>query len=136
MRNKKGFTLAEVIISIAALGIICAVLLRLFVMAGSTNRQAGNVQAAQVHMISSIETVLSAGTLGDGLRALDMTVMGDDKNGVGTAERDGLIIRLQYDEKQGGYPGTLYDISVKVLNDDEVLAALETKKYDKERSDD
>lgn len=136
MKNKKGFTLAEVIISIAALGIICAVLLRLFVMAGSTNRRAGDMQAAQIHMISSVETVLSAKTLDDGLHALDMRIQGDDKKGVCTAEHEDLTIMLQYSEKQGEYPGTLYDITIQVIEADEVLAAVDTMKYDKERRDD
>ena len=57
MKNQKGFTLVEVIVSIAALGIICAVLLKLFVLAGDTNKQAGNMQKAQIAVTSSYNFV-------------------------------------------------------------------------------
>jgi prepilin-type N-terminal cleavage/methylation domain-containing protein len=68
MKNNKGFTLVEVIISIGALGIICAVLLRLFVLAGDTNDMTADRQMAELYAASAAETLLCANTLDEGLR--------------------------------------------------------------------
>ncbi len=135
MKNKKGFTLVEVIISIAALGIICAVLLRLFVLAGGINKKAGITQQAEMFAASHIETLLCADTLGTGLGALGISTLGVLAEGRHAVEQDGYTLLIEYAEKQDGYPGKLYDISVKAMHEDEVLARIRTAKYYKERPD-
>ncbi|HOA95401.1 MAG TPA: hypothetical protein PKJ79_16740, partial [Quisquiliibacterium sp.] len=47
----------EVLFSIAALGIICGVLLKLFLLAGNTNDRAADIQDAQVAVASTAETL-------------------------------------------------------------------------------
>lgn len=133
MRDKKGFTLVEVIISIGVLGILCAVLLRLFVMAADTNKQAGAAQSAHVCAVSSAEVLLSAAGLDEALDALG--VRREDAAGRGTFrfEQGGHTLVIGLREKQGGYPGALYDISVEAFDGDRLLAAVNTQKYYKER---
>lgn len=132
MKNNKGFTLVEVIISIAALGIICAVLLRLFVVAGNTNDKANEIQSAQLSVVSTIETLVCADSLQDGLESLGLetpsTTIGKYKYSTIGEE---IIIEIR--DMQDSYLGTLYNITVTALGDDKPLAKISTKKYEKER---
>ena len=134
MKNDKGFTLIEVIISIAALGIICAVLLRLFVVAGDTNRQAGSAQSAQVCVTTAAEALLCADTLYDGLIVLG--AQAENKAGRYTYEQSGYDIVIEIEEKQDGYPGTLYSIAIAALENGKAAAQISTAKYDKEQAHD
>lgn len=145
MKNKKGFTLVEVIISIAALGIICAVLLRLFVIAGNTNSKAADSQSAQLAVTSVMETLAGADTLAAGLKELGINSEGGTEfcctwNGVrGTAKgysysRDGYELRIDA-LKVGDYPGTLYEIVVFVQSK-AVDAKIDTYKYYTEETHD
>ena len=79
--NKKGFTLIEVLFSIAALGIICAVLLKLFLLAGNTNQRAGDIQDAQVAVASTAEVLAGADSLEDGLHSLGLIPPGSSAAG-------------------------------------------------------
>lgn len=133
MKNKKGFTLVEVIISIAALGIICAVLLRLFVIAGTTNTKAGEMQTAEIVVTSAVETLAGADTLRDGLLKLGITPSDDITSDVFSFSSQGYDVTVGVD-KRGDYPGTLYDIEVKASSGGKVLADTETAKYYKEGS--
>ena len=126
MKNNRGFTLVEVIISIGALGIICAVLLRLFVLAGSTNDLTASRQAAQMAAASAAETLLSADTLKDGAEALDAKPL--DAEGQYVLELEGCEVLL-HATPHGNYPGTLYDICVQAGQDGSVLAEVNTAKY-------
>ena len=130
MKNKKGFTLVEVVISIAALGIICAVLLRLFVVAGNTNNKAADAQSAQLAATSAMETLAGANTLSEGLKAL-----GADGAGAGSyiCSCGGYDITIDAKES-GDYPGTLYEISVEAESGGKVIASIDTAKYYKEES--
>jgi prepilin-type N-terminal cleavage/methylation domain-containing protein len=132
MKNKKGFTLVEVIISIAALGIICAVLLRLFVVAGSTNSKAGDMQSAEIAVTSAVETLAGADTLQGGLLALGVNCPDNITDECFSFSSGGFDITVNVESK-GDYPGVLYDIEVKAMNGDSVLASTETAKYYKER---
>ena len=129
MKNKKGFTLIEVIISIAALGVICAVLLRLFVVAGDTNKKAANMQDAQVAVTSTVETLLGAESIDDGLQSLGLTVSAVGIANRYTLVRDSYTMVLDISEEPGNYPGTLYALSVKAVANDKKLAEIETAKY-------
>jgi len=134
-RNEKGFTLVEVIISIAALGIICAVLLRLFVLAGATNNQANDVQDAQIAVTSAVEVLAASDTVYDALDALGISHSDSITAESFVCPKDGynLIIDLA---ARGDYPGTLYDISVSAQADDKDLAAISTSTYYKEQTHD
>lgn len=134
MKNSKGFTLIEVIISIAALGIICAVLLRLFVVAGDTNRQAGSVQSAQVCVATAAEVLLCADTLGDGLSVLG--AQADGATGRYAYEQGGFDVVIVIEEKQADYPGTLCGIVIEALDDGDLVAQISTAKYFKEQAHD
>jgi prepilin-type N-terminal cleavage/methylation domain-containing protein len=127
MKNEKGFTLVEVIISIAALGVICAVLLRLFVLAGDTNDLTANRQAAEMAAASAAETVLCADTLQDGTTALGAAPA--EADGQYTASKDGYQIALRAAPRGEGYPGVLYDICIQALKDGSVIAEINTVKY-------
>jgi|AGTN01.1.fsa_nt_gi prepilin-type N-terminal cleavage/methylation domain len=134
MKNDKGFTLVEVIISIAALGIICAVLLRLFVLAGDTNELTASRQAAQMCAASAAETVLCADTLQDGVEALGAVPA--EADGEYTVTRDGFQVALRVSRRDEGYPGVLYDVFIQALKDGSVIAEINTAKYYPEESRD
>jgi len=126
MKKDKGFTLVEVIISIGALGIICAVLLRLFVVAGATNDTAADRQAAEMAAASAAETLLCANTLDDGLMVLG--AVATDTDGIYVVNSDDYTLSL-YVTPRGDYPGTLLDVSVQASRDGTVLAEIDTAKY-------
>ncbi len=129
MNNKKGFTLIEVIISIAALGIICAVLLRLFVVAGDTNKKATHMQSAQVAVISTAETLLGSASIDEGMASLGLWVNDGAANGRYTLVRDAFTIVLDINEMPGNYPGALYALSITAVDNNKKLAGIETVKY-------
>ncbi len=128
-RNQKGFTLIEVIISIAALGIICAVLLKLFVLAGDTNRRAGDIQEAQVAVASAAETLTGADSLEDGLTMLGLPVSDDSLDGRYTLAHGSFNVVLDISEAPEDYPGELFELSVKAIGGSRELAAIKTAKY-------
>lgn len=128
MKNKKGFTLVEVIVSIAALGIICAVLLRLFVLAGNTSSKAGNMQGAEIAVTSAVETLAGADTLKDGLLALGIDCPDNVTSETYSFPSEGYDLSVDV-QKSGDYPGTLYDIAVKASSGGSVVAEAETAKY-------
>lgn len=132
MKNNKGFTLVEVIISIAALGIICAVLLRLFVVAGNTNDKAKEVQRAQLSVASTIETLVCADSLQDGLALLGLETSSTDF-GKYKYSTNGEELIIEIRDIQDSYPGTLYNITVTASGGEKPLAKISTKKYEKER---
>lgn len=132
MKNNKGFTLVEVIISIAALGIICAVLLRLFVVAGNTNDKAKDMQNAHLSVTSTIETLVCADSIHVGLKTLGIqttsVLYGEYEYNV-----NGEDLIIEIGQTQNDYPGTLYNITVTAPGNDKPLAKISTKKYEKER---
>lgn len=136
MKNKKGFTLVEVIISIAALGIVCAVLLRLFVLAGDTNRHAGDVQNASLYVTSTAEVLAGADTLCDAFDALGISHADDIADGRYTFSQDGYDIAIEIEEQNDGYPGTLYDLDISAVSGQQTLADIHTAKYYKEQTHD
>ncbi len=129
MKNNKGFTLIEVIISIAALGVICAVLLKLFVLAGDTNKRAGDIQDAQVAVSSTVETLIGAESIEDGLMSLGLTVSDGSATGRYMLVHSDYTVELDVKEDKGGYPDKLYDFSVRAVEGDKELAVIETAKY-------
>ena len=134
LKNNKGFTLVEVIISIAALGIICAVLLRLFVLAGHTNEVTSNRQMAELYAASAAETLLCADTLDDGLDALGAVPLGEQ--GIYSLDQDGFAVSLRVTPRSEDYPGALYDICVQACRDGSVIAEINTTKYYLEQNGD
>jgi len=134
--NKKGFTLIEVIFSIAALGIICAVLLKLFVLAGATNQRAGDIQNAQVAVASAVETLAGADSLEDGLALLGLTPPDRGASGQYMLIHEAYTLVITVGEEPGDYPGVLYSLSVKAEQDNRELISVETAKYDGGGADD
>ncbi|MGI5919009.1 MAG: type II secretion system protein [Christensenellales bacterium] len=128
--NKKGFTLIEVLFSIAALGIICAVLLKLFLLAGNTNNRAANIQNAQVAVASTAEILAGAETLEDGLTALSLIPPASGPAGQYRLLHSGFTVVVTISEEPGEYPGTLYSLSIDAEQDGKKLAGIETAKYD------
>lgn len=136
MKNTKGFTLVEVIISIAALAIISAVLLRLFVLAGDTNNKASSMQSAELCVTSTIETVICADTIYDALDALDIDYEDNIINEKYALASNGYDITIDLNEIDNDYPGTLYTLDVSANKDEEEFASISTKKYYKEQERD
>jgi len=128
--NKKGFTLIEVLFSIAALGIICAVLLKLFLLAGSTNERAADIQDAQVAVASTAEILAGANSLEDGLASLSLIPPANGPAGQYRLLRDGFTVVVTVSEEPGDYPGTLYSLSIDAEQDGKKLVGIETAKYD------
>lgn len=131
MKNKKGFTLVEVIIAIAALGIICAVLLKLFVLSGDTNKQAGKMQEAQLAVTSVAEVLVSGETMQDAFDYLGLTAA-EGIIGTYSLEKGGITVDIDITEKDGDYPGTLYGLDIRAQSGDKELAAISTARYVKE----
>lgn len=129
-KDKKGFTLVEVIISIAALGIICAVLLRLFVLSKDTNNAAGAAQEAELFASATVERLVCADTLQDGFKELGIDF---DKNISQYSYTDGdYTAVIDVRGESADYPGTLYDVNVTVTEDGKQLSGISTKKYEQE----
>lgn len=127
-KNKKGFTLVEIMISIAALGIVCAVLLRLFVLAGDTNDTASDMQNAQLYASSTVETIVCADTIEQGMQALGLQYSQQESEY--TYSDEGMTAIIEIRDAGGEYPGTLYDIRVTVPGEDKPLSDISTKKYE------
>ncbi len=106
----------------------------MFVLAGGINKKAGITQQAEMFAASHIETFF-AQIHGTGLGALGISTLGVLAEGRHAVEQDGYTLLIEYAEKQDRYPGKLYDISVKAMHEDEVLARIRTAKYYKERPD-
>lgn len=125
-KQRKGFTLVEVIISIAALGIICAVLLKLFVLSSDTNDAAKNSQQAELFATSVIENISCAETMEDAFNSLNLKFEHEKTEYIIAEYELTAVIEVC---KTGDYPGTLYDISVIVHNAEKQLADISTMKY-------
>jgi prepilin-type N-terminal cleavage/methylation domain-containing protein len=134
LKNKKGFTLVEIMISIAALGIVCAVLLRLFVLAGSTNDTASDAQNAQLYASSTIETIMSADTVDEGMQALGLQFSPQLNEYTHQDGDNNAVIAIA--DTGGDYPGTLWQITVTVPGEDKPLSQIVTKKYELVSADD
>ena len=132
-KTKKGFTLVEVIISIAALGLICAVLLRLFVLSKDTNRAAGEAQEAELIASTTIESIICADTIVDGFDTIGLVF--DDAITQYSYTDDEYTADIEVYGEDADYPGLLYDISVSVTQDERELASISTKKYEQEAAD-
>ncbi len=132
-KNKKGFTLVEVIISIAALGLICAVLLRLFVLSKDTNRAAGEAQEAELLASTTIESIVCAKTIEDGFEAIGLVF--DEAQTQYSYTDGGYTADIEIYGEDADYPGTLYDISISVTQDGKELSGISTKKYEQEADD-
>ena len=129
-KDKRGFTLVEVIISIAALGIICAVLLRLFVLSKDTNNAAGAAQEAELFASTTVESLVCADTLLDGFEALGIDF---DKNVTQYSYTNGdYTAVIDVVGEEADFPGTLYDVSVTVSANGKQLSGINTKKYEQE----
>lgn len=134
MKNKKGFTLVEIMVSIAALGIICAVLLRLFVLAGNTNDMATDMQNAQLYASTTIESIVCAETIADGIESLGLSFADDAKQY--SYQKDGLTAIIKITDVGKDYPGTLYEITVTVPGESKPLSLITTKKYEQVSTND
>ncbi len=134
LKNRKGFTLVEIMISIAALGIVCAVLLRLFVLAGSTNDTASDAQNAQLYASSTIETIMSADTVDEGMQALGLQ-FSPQLNEYTHKDGDFAAV-IGVTDTGGDYPSTLWQITVTVPGEHEPLSQITTKKYEQVSADD
>lgn len=126
-KQNKGFTLVEVIISIAALGVICAVLLRLFVLSSDTNTAAGNAQKAELLASSTIESITCADTVEEGMLSLGLIFKEDLEQY--SVEEQGMTALIKVKLPEQDFPGTLYDIEVSVQGADIQLSSIATKKY-------
>ena len=135
-KNNKGFTLIEVIISIAVLGIICAVLLRLFVLAGSTNDRANRKQDAQLSVNSAVEVLVCSETVYSALDELGISFSGNMTDATFICPDKNYDIIIKLDERSGEYPGALYDISVCAEDQGTVFATVSTSTYYKEQTRD
>ena len=129
--DNRGFTLVEVVIAIGALGVICAVLLRLFVLAGNTNDKASDMQAAQLAVSSVAEVFAGSDSVRDALETLGLEATASVTGDYALTEND-LTIEVSISEQEGGYPGTLYALDILAIRDGREIVAISTAKYDKE----
>lgn len=126
--KRNGFTLLEVIISVAALSLISVFILQMFLASSGLNERAKNTDIAITKAISEIERVKSGTSVDVGVKELSY-----DKNWnvlTGKNENACFLLTLTIDNASGD----LYRVAVGVTDirpgeNNRVLASMETKKY-------
>lgn len=92
-KRQEGFTLVEVIISIAVLGLISAVVLRLFVLANEVSKQSRIEDVASIYATNAIEVIKQSQDL-DAIKKHNFFA----KATVEKDEKDQLKGIIEYDE--------------------------------------
>ncbi|MDR1664455.1 MAG: type II secretion system GspH family protein [Clostridiales bacterium] len=145
--ENKGFTLLEVVLSIAALSMISIFLLQMFMSSSTLNRRAKDADIALGYVISEIERIKSRNGLPTPETAetavwtfFEGGVKYEqyfDKDWNGVAENDSerqFILSAEIIEKNGGETQGLYEILVgardlKASIEHKTLSSLRAEKY-------
>ncbi len=138
VKNHDGFTLIEVIISIAILSVVSVVVLQLFMTSRNLNIQSRHSDIASVLTSNTIESVKSFDNPIELLETMDWLQSGnhamngvlnfdDDFQQIDHESRFQLFCKLEEDMANPG----LYAVSVMFtdLSDDRELASYSTKHY-------
>jgi prepilin-type N-terminal cleavage/methylation domain-containing protein len=117
--HSKGFTLVELIISVAALSLVCALVLKLFLLCFELNQRSEIKQQA----------VLSAANIMETIKVIDTAKELEDS--VFDITDDGLVsrVRVELDKDQSSPYGKYYSINVKVISEDKTVFELTGGKY-------
>lgn len=128
IKKNDGFTLIEVIFSIAFLSIISVIILRLFVAASGIDNNSDLVDIASLHATNEIENVKALQYVDE-----DMTTekyYSSDWEMVSDKSESNYCVMLKL-TKNDLYESGLYDIEssvINTLNDDEIIQ-INTKHY-------
>ena len=134
--SKKGFTLVELIIAVASLSLICALVLKIFVLSGELNDRAETKQQVVMTASNIIEVIKSA----DSIEELDKKDFFIKRTGPDNEEKleymlcldeenRSVEISLEKDITVSSESGDYYIIRVEVYDLDEMLFELNGGKY-------
>lgn len=144
-KNKNGFTLVEMIVAIAALSLICALVLKMFLLSGDLNVRAETKQQAVLTASNIIESIKSIESIEE-LDKMDFLVKGSDPdnrkdlkyimyldeewepNDLGF-ENYIVEIFLEEDEDISFETGEYYLIRLEIKDSDKLLFELNGGKY-------
>ncbi len=112
LNKKDGFTLVEVIISIAVLSLISVIVLRLFVLSNEVSEKVRIEDVAGVYASNVLEICKSAPSVKD----IRENPFFDKANSIGD---DGLVYVLHYNEKwQQTEQDAVFELTLKILDKD------------------
>lgn len=125
MKDRKGFTLIEIIFSVAFLSIVSVIMLRLLFASFDLELKTDTMDVASVQLMSLIETVKAENETQPG----DLVVYYDDQWQL--VDREEARFEVKVSKKRNiKYFGVLYDIFGSVgYVDGETLMRIETKHY-------
>lgn len=127
MNNKKGFTLVEIIFSIAFLSVISVVILKLFVVSYEIDKKTELIDIATLQAVNDIENVKSFNEFKD---VKLEKYFNETWESISSSENSVYSIVLDV-SKNDLYDRGLYDIEVIVLDNllDEEIIHIETIHY-------
>lgn len=134
-KKHEGFTLVEIIVSVAALSLICALVLQLFLLAGDVNKRSEKKQHAVLTAASVIEIIKTEESLealldNDSFKDVVSTVSGKNVTLVRTTT-DGMIVSiiLGYNAEYSSENGDHFEISVSIYDQNSLIYTLEGGVY-------
>jgi prepilin-type N-terminal cleavage/methylation domain-containing protein len=134
-KKHNGFTLVEIIVSVAALSLICALVIQLFLLAGDVNKRSEQKQQAVLAASNMIEIIKGSGSIGQLLdnepfNAFTSIVSGNDivfekTIDDGSHAKISMIYSTRYSSANGDY----YTVSITIYDEDTLIYSLEGGRY-------
>jgi prepilin-type N-terminal cleavage/methylation domain-containing protein len=131
LKKKNGFTLLEVIVSVAALSLLSVFILQMFMASARLNERAKNTDIAMTKAITEIERIKSATAI-ETLPAVHTLYFNNQWHPVSSAQRQEASFRLTLTlagEGLGLYNVTAEVRDIRANEDNRLLTSLQTKKY-------
>gem|GEM_PF-6192531 len=118
-RHPKGFTLVELIISVAALSLVCALVLKLFLLCLELNQRAEIKQQAVLTAANIMETI----KVMESAEEFELSEFNTDP--------DGLVsrVRMELVEELSSQFGKFYSIKVEIISREKSVYELNGGKY-------
>ena len=137
-RNRNGFTLVEIIISVAALSFICALVLKLFLLSGDVGNRNIIKQHAVFEAANIIDTIKSMDKAEDIYSHEYFSGALIEETGSGTkvikeADLSGrtcnIEVMLVKDDSLSSPDGEFMDLTVRITDEDKTIFILNGGKY-------
>ncbi len=127
IKDKKGFTLIEIIFSIAFLSIVSVIVLKLFVVSYEIENKTDLMDMASIYAINEIENIKNLEIVNEDI---EVNKYYDVKWSETLEENAEFVVKLAL-RKDDTYSRGLYDIEVLVLSSQssEPLLEIKTKHY-------
>jgi len=128
-RNKSGFTLVEIIFSIAFLSVVSVIVLKLFVSSNDIDRRTETMDIATMYTINEIENVKALHLPSED--AYSLVLYYDEKWQEESSESNASYALTLEVVKNDKYDRGLYDLVAYVFDyeNDEELLRIKTKHY-------